>query len=124
MLYKSCLLVIGSQYSENQWPCLVIACHVFVIYICNKDYILQVKANREKREKEIEKKHKAQQAKKDAEFKARQMIKKEEMMKAAKKKQEEEEMQKEMARIRREMAEERKRHEEEKQRYIDQRAMK
>ena len=37
---KSCLPVIGSQYSENQWPCLVIACMALLFtYVIKIVYI-------------------------------------------------------------------------------------
>ena len=62
-----------------------------------------MKENREKRLHERDQKLRDQRAKKDAHFKARQIVQKEEQLKMAKQKREEMEIQKEMSRIKKEM---------------------
>ncbi|XP_074653357.1 coiled-coil domain-containing protein 191-like [Tubulanus polymorphus] len=73
----------------------------------------QVKENREKREKELERKRREQQLQKEARSQAKRIVLKEEQAKEMKKKKEEEAVQKEMMKIRREMDEQRRQEEEE-----------
>lgn len=69
----------------------------------------QVRENRMKREKEMEKRHQEMQLKKEARLKAHQKVMEEEKLKEVKRRQEEYEIQKQMALIRKQMTEEKKR---------------
>ncbi|XP_071095825.1 coiled-coil domain-containing protein 191-like [Haliotis cracherodii] len=80
----------------------------------------QVKENREKRERDLEKKWREQQEKKDSFHKAKQMVIQEERDRDLKVRREEQELKKEMARIRKEMLEER--HKQQEQRDRERRA--
>ncbi|KAK6173528.1 hypothetical protein SNE40_016960 [Patella caerulea] len=74
----------------------------------------QVKENREKREREIEKARREKQSRKDAHLQAKKIVLKEEKEKEVKSKREEFEIQKEMVKIRKQLQEERQTKEEEK----------
>ncbi|ESO93853.1 hypothetical protein LOTGIDRAFT_228609 [Lottia gigantea] len=77
----------------------------------------QVKENREKREKEIERARRDKQSKKDAHLQAKKIVLQEERDKDMKIKKEEQEIQKEMVRIRKQLQADRRRKEEEKLRH-------
>ncbi|XP_064650515.1 coiled-coil domain-containing protein 191-like [Lineus longissimus] len=76
----------------------------------------QVKENRERRERELEKKNREQRTRKETQFQAKQIVMKEEKERAMKEKREDLLLQQEMARVRKEMFEQRRMEEEKKAR--------